>query len=110
MTTATKEDNNATITPNCADIRQLEFVRLKIPKLIPKVLIENLKGRSYSVESFYKYQESQKDNPFNFLYALIDENKKIQGYLWAGKDILDEALYINAFSISKEYWGKGKFM
>lgn len=91
-----------------ATIEDLDFVRLRIPKLIPKDLIESVKGRTFTPEQFYAYQEEQIDNPYNFLYVLIDGDKKIHGYLWAEKNILDDSLFVNTFSISKEYWGKGQ--
>lgn len=89
-------------------IDTLSFVKLKIPRLIPIDLIESVKGRTFTPEQFYKYQESQVDNPFNYLFVLIDDMKKIHGYLWAEVNILDSSLFVNTFSISKEYWGKGE--
>lgn len=89
-------------------INDLEFVKLKIPRLIPLELIEAVKGRTFTAEQFYKYQESQKDNPYNLLFVLIDKEKKINGYLWAEVNILDGSLFVNTFSVSKDHWGKGK--
>ncbi len=101
MTTeATKKEEKA-------DISQLEFVRLKIPRLIPRDLIESVKGHTFSPQQFYDYQEMQVDNPHNHLYAVVDATKKIHGYLWAESNLLDGTLFINTFSIAKEYWGKG---
>jgi len=88
-------------------IDTLSFVKLKIPKLIPSELVESVKGRTFTVDQFYEYQEQQVDNPFNYLYALVDERKKIHGFLWAESNIMDKSLFVNTFSISKEYWGKG---
>jgi hypothetical protein len=88
-------------------VRDLQFVRLKIPSLIPIELIESVKGRTFTPEQFIEYQEKQVNNPGNFLYALIDADKKIQGYLWAELNILDGTLFVNTFSIAKDYWGKG---
>lgn len=93
---------------NPATDKKFEFVRLKIPTLIPQDLIENVKGRTFTPQQFYRYQEEQVSNPYNFLYALIDEAKKIQGYLWAEVNVLDGSLFVNTFSITKDYWGKGK--
>lgn len=98
MTTATEKQEN---------IDSLQFVKLKIPRLIPLHLIENVKGRTFTPDQFYKYQESQIDNPFNHLFALVDDSKKIHGYLWAEVSALDDSLFVNTFSITKEYWGKG---
>ena len=89
-------------------IDELEFVRLKIPHLIPPELIEAVKGRTFSADQFLAYQSEQIDNPYNFLYVLIDPEKKIQGYLWAELNALDQTLFVNTFSIAKDYWGKGE--
>ncbi len=100
MTTeATKEE---------LDVSKLDFVKLKIPRLIPIELIDSVKGKTFSTDQFYKYQESQIENPYNFLYALVDEPKKIHGFIWAESNLLDGTLFVNTFSIGKEYWGKGK--
>lgn len=100
-TTATTEKKEE------ATVSKLEFVRLKIPRLIPIQLIEAVKGRTFTSEQFLIYQEKQVDNPGNFLFALIDSEKKIHGYLWAEQNNLDQTLFVNTFSISKDYWGKG---
>lgn len=100
MSTATESDDR--------QISELTFVKLKLPRLIPYDLIDSVKGRTFTPEQFYDYQENQIDNPYNFLYALVDESRKIHGYLWAEVNILDKSLFVNTFSISKEYWGKGK--
>ena len=90
------------------EVHDLTFVNLKIPRLIPIDLIENVKGRTFTPEEFYKYQEDQVGNPYNHLYVLVDKDKRIHGYLWAESNILDKSLFINTFSISKPFWGKGK--
>lgn len=91
-------------------ISKMEFVRLKIPRLIPAELIEAVKGRTFSPEQFIEYQERQVDNPSNFLYALVDDDKVIHGYFWAELNSLDGSLFINTFSVAKEFWGRGEAM
>jgi hypothetical protein len=98
MTTATAEEIR---------VEDLQFVKLKIPRLIPKDLIEGVKGRTFSPEQFYSYQEKLVSNPYNLLFVLVDKEKKIQGYLWCEINMLDGSLFVNTFSINKEYWGKG---
>lgn len=88
----------------------LEFVKLKVPRLIPEKYIHSVKGRTFSLDQFYHYQESQKNNPYNYLYAIIDSEKKIHGYLWAELNLLDGSLFINTFSIDKMHWHKGDAM
>jgi hypothetical protein len=108
--TATIVDSKAS---NEAKDWDLSFVKIRIPenvRLIPKELIENVKGRTFSPEQFLKYQEEQirYENPGNLLYLLIAPSKKIEGYLWVEISQLDGTMFINTFSISKEYWFKGK--
>lgn len=105
MSIATTEQEN--MSKEDQKIDTLQFVRLKLPRLIPLELIESVKGRTFTPEQFYRYQEAQKDNAYNHLYALINEEKKIHGYLWAEMNSLDNSLFVNTFSISKDYWGKG---
>ena len=106
----------ATIAPpkGCKEVHldNLKFMKIRIPenvRLIPKELIEAVKGQLFSAEEFYKYQEmnARQENPSNLLYALIGDNNKIEGYLWAELNQLDKTLFFNTFSISKEYWHKG---
>lgn len=98
-----------------SNIESLKFMKVRIPenvRLIPKALIEAVKGQLFTVEEFYKYQEMniKEGNPGNLLYALISDNNKIEGYLWAELNQLDRSLFINTFSISKDYWHKGGVM
>lgn len=95
------------ITETTPQIDELQFVKLRLPRLIPLPIIESVKGRTFTPEQFYDYQEAQIDNPYNFLYAVIDASKMIQGYLWAEMNSLDGSLFVNTFSVSKKYWGKG---
>jgi N-acetylglutamate synthase-like GNAT family acetyltransferase len=108
MTTKSTDPQNVSKNSEKIDISELQFVRLKIPRLIPIDLIESVKGRTFSPEQFYVYQENQIDNPNNHLYVVIDSKKKIHGYLWAEVNILDSSLFVNTFSIGKDFWGKGK--
>jgi|ERR1700678_186277 len=93
---------------NDGDINSLEYGPLRIPRLIPKELIEAVKFRGFDSERFYAYQEAHLGDLSNFLIALYDKTKKIKGYLWAAIDESDGALFVNTFSVCKEYWGKGK--
>lgn len=95
---------------NDVDISQLSHGKLRIPRLIPSSLIEAVKFRGFDARKFYEYQEDRVGDPDNMLIALFDAEKKIKGYLWAVVDESDKALFINTFSVAKEYWGKGKAM
>jgi hypothetical protein len=94
-------------TKEAEKLSDLEFVRCKVPQCIPRELVEAVKGKSFTPEQFYHYQAVNVDNPGNFLFALIDESKRIHGYLWAEKNSLDGSLFVNTFSVGKEHWGRG---
>lgn len=89
-----------------------DFVKLMFPRLIPKTLLENIKGCSFTPEAFYDYQESQvnKGNPNNLLYALVNKEKKIHGFLWCDVNAIDNSLCVNTLSVDKHLWHKGKIM
>jgi len=86
----------------------LEWVKLYAPELIPSELIEEVRGRTYSIEEFYKFQKLQVDNPANLLFVAIDKEKVIKAYLWAQLNALDSTMFVNTVSIAKEYWNKGE--
>lgn len=86
----------------------LSFVRLRLARCIPRSLIESVKGRTFTPEQFFTYQDQNHSNPNNFLYALIDPERRIHGYLWAERNALDGALFVNTYSVEKQYWGNGE--
>ena len=86
------------------------FIRLKHPRLIPRDLIESIKGRTFTPEAFYEYQEDALEWPGNFLYVIADKERKIQGFFWAEINNLDGSLFINSLSVKKEYWHRGKIV
>jgi len=90
------------------NLDELEFVKLKIPILIPSKLIELVKGKTFTVEQFYEYQSKQLGNPNNHLYVLVDKTKKIHGFLWAETQSLDGSLFVNTFSVDRKFWGGGE--
>lgn len=98
------------------EIDELRWVRLFSPVHVPKYLVEQVRDRDYTVEDFYKYQdlhcihqtkEGPTLNPFNHLYAMVDEENMVQGFLWFVIDPLSKDMVINTFSVAKEYWGRG---
>lgn len=98
------------------DFKELRWIRLFSPLAIPPYLVEQVKGRDFEVEDFYKLQEMNclmqgKDgptlNPLNHLYALVNKKNTVKGFLWAIIDPLSKDLVINTFSIANDYWHQG---
>ena len=91
-----------------ASLDDLTFQKLRFPRCIPRELIESVKGITFTPEDFYEYLENTLPYGEEFLHVLIDKDKKIHGYLWFQRNSLDNSLFINTYSVSKEYWFKGE--
>lgn len=99
-------------------INDLSFYRLFFPREIPIHLIEQVKGRTFSAEDFYKhleeiqayeYQEGiLQDNPSSLVFALAEPTKSIVGYIWMYRSSFDNSIFVNNFSVDKKYWGHGE--
>ena|SRR3990167_1457396 len=99
------------------NIENLRWIRLFHPVHIPKYLVEQVRDRDYTVEDFYKYQETAcavstehgpRLNPLNHLYVLAKEDNLIKGFLWFTVDPLSKNIFVHTYSVDKEYWGNGK--
>jgi hypothetical protein len=93
-------------------LTELRYVRLLVPTLIPSYLIDHVKGRAFTPEEFYKFQEdrSNPDEHCNLLYGIYDPEKSIVGFIWAEINELDKSLFVNTFSMDKAYWKNGEAM
>jgi hypothetical protein len=98
-------------------IDDLRWIRVFTPVHIPKYLVDQVRDRDYSVEDFYKYQETAcirmtKEgptlNPLNHLWVLVDQENITKGFVWFTINSLSKDIYINTFSMNKDYWYKGK--
>jgi len=100
-------------------IEELKWVRLLSPVHIPRYLIDQVRDKNYDTDDFIKYQELNclvadnqgfKVNPFNHLYALVDNGNLVKGFLWFVIEPLTKDLLVNTFSMDKEYWFGGYAM
>jgi hypothetical protein len=97
-------------------IDDLRWVRVFSPQVIPKYLVDNIKHKDFTTDEFFEYQEiiclRQTDegptlNPFSHLYALADSGNIVKGILWFTIDPLSKNLFIQTYSVDKEYWDGG---
>jgi len=89
-----------------ADINELQFFRIVDPRglvFLPRFrhLIEQIKD--INTDRFYDYIINIVMNPAVWLVLLHDKENIIKGFLWANVDILEEQIYIRAFSVDREY-------
>lgn len=99
------------------DFEELRWIRVFTPTHIPKYLVEQIRHRDFSIEDFFKYQESlcikmtpdgPSLNPMNHLYVLANDENLTKGFVWFIIDALSKAICIQSYSIDKEYWNNGK--
>lgn len=97
-------------------IEDLRWVRIFTVEHLPHYLIEQVRNRNYSIEDFFKYHQLnlliQNENgitlnPFNHLYVLVDPENLVKGFLWFTVDPLTKDIFIQTYSVDKEYWGRG---
>lgn len=98
-------------------IEDLKWVRIFTPIHIPKYLVEQVRDRDYTVDDFYTFQEGAclkqsadgpRLNPLNHLYVLTNTDNLTKGFVWFTVDCLSKDIFINTFSMDKEYWNQGK--
>lgn len=93
-------------------LEDLKFMRLLLPKLIPVHLIEQVKGRNYTPQKLLEHLQDCADNedPYNLIFALINHEKDIVGYMWIIINPLDNSAFVNTISVDKIYWNRGEAM
>lgn len=101
------------------DFEKLRFIRVFTPDHIPRSLVDQVRGKSYSTDRFFQYQsnvcvesteQGTRLNPLNLLYVIANSDNKVVGYLWCEVSALENALVVQTFSMEKEYWCQGKAM
>lgn len=94
----------------------LRWVRAWNSSTIPHYLIEQIKKRDYTVENFMKYMDSicpnktpggSPFNPYQHLYAMATPDNLTKGVLWFSIDPLTNDIFIQTYSVDKEYWKEG---
>ena len=87
------------------DIWELTPLRIYDLRIVPRRLLEQVKGLEWNIDRVYALSENICSNPTNLIYVLYDEEKIIHGVLWARINILDENLYVSILSVDEEYQG-----
>lgn len=96
------------------DIETLRWVRLFTPIHIPKYLVEQVAQRDYEVNDLYTYleinclrstQEGPTLNPLFHLWALVDPENHVKGFLWFTVDSLSKDIVIQVYSVDTNFWG-----
>ena len=93
---------------------ELRWVRLFTGSHIPRYLVDQIAKRDYEIEDFYQFvennllrqtQEGPTLNPLFHLWALVNEENLVRGFLWFTIDPLTKDMVIQVYSVDSNYWG-----
>ncbi len=86
---------------------ELKIIRIFDFNLIPKYLLEQVKGSELEVPAFIRGLPILPKDPTVFLYVFADPEHIIKGFLCASVDVIGLNLNAQMLSIDKEYQGHG---
>lgn len=96
------------------DINELKWVRLFSTMPVPRYLIEQISKREYGVDDLFNFleinclrqtKEGPTLNPLFHLWALVNPEKQVKGFLWFTIDALTKDIVIQVYSVDSNYWG-----
>lgn len=90
--------------------RELSIIPLPDARLVPRYLLEQVKDRDWSVDEWYKYQESLRGVRDNLILGLVDKEHKVKGIIWITIDGFAKWFFINTFSVDKAHQRKTKLI
>ncbi len=96
------------------NLDELRWVRLFTSSHIPRYLVEQIAKREYKVDDLYTYLEANvlKNspdgptlNPLFHIWALVNPENLVKGFLWFAIDPLTLNILIQVYSVDSNYWG-----
>ena len=89
-----------------AKFDELKFIRIYDFNLVPRYLMEQVKGGEVNIDHVIAFGSNLAKDPLTLLYALADGQNRIKGFLWAAVDVFEECIHVNALSVDREYQDK----
>ena len=87
------------------DLKKLSWLKIEDPFLIPRRLIDQIKGAPFTTEDFYKNWEFY-GGPLTILFAILDRedlNDPCKGAFCLSADPMAKSLRIAFLTLNKEY-------
>ena len=81
----------------------LKLVRIHSFDLIPRYLLDQVKGRSWTPNKLYEWGEILGSQPSQLIYAMITPEKEIKGAVWASVNPVVDGIFLNFISVDREY-------
>lgn len=97
---------NKVIEKEGQEIAGLRFIKIGDLGLIPRRLMEQVKGVVWTPEELYALWPMYEANPFNLLYALADADHLVRGFVWCSVIPLQKCLFVNTVSLDRELQGR----
>jgi len=81
----------------------LTFIPINDPTLIPEYLVEQIRGRDYTVARFFEFAPKFISDQNTLVAVFADSDRIVKGLLIASVNHLSEYFNVNVLSIDKEY-------
>ncbi len=88
-----------------AKVRSLTWFMVTDFNLIPRYLVEMIPDRQFEVEEFYRLGNVFIQDPLQLLFALINEDKLVKGFMWFHVVAFTKSIFVNAFAVDPQYRG-----
>jgi len=96
----TEKENKKTKPLSCD---ALSFVRTYDFRLIPRRLLDQVKGSSFDYDALMEHGAGICMHENQLLYVMVDEDNIIHGILWAEYSPINNWVYVNTLSVDPEY-------
>ena len=81
----------------------LKLARLESFDLIPRYLLEQVKGANWTPELLYEWGPALGQSPLQLIYGMTGPDKTIYGLLWATVNPVVDGIVLNVISVDPAY-------
>lgn len=82
---------------------KLKLVRVYSFEAVPRYLLEQVKGRSWTPDKVYEWGEILGSQPSQLIYVMITPDRETKGVVWASVNPVVDGLFLNLVSVDHEY-------
>ena len=85
------------------EFKDLTFVRLLAPSLIPRNLLGKVPCARWDVEDFIRYADDMARAWTTRFYAMMSPNNEIKGFIWFTYNPLTQEIMVDTYAVDDEY-------
>lgn len=79
----------------------IEFIRILDARIIPSYLVKQV--RFVERNAFYAMMQDAYKYPLDYIYAMINPEREIKGYIWYQVNVMNKSIFVNTISICDEW-------